>query len=103
MLADHGHPQVRTVAAAVLLRPSETKMAGGVCTPTRLAEQRFPFGSRQAIVVPVRPAVLATMIEEAFIVILRLQRLDLKLDETVQFGQISDEIGGQRKIHITHP
>jgi len=103
MLADHGHPQVRSVAAAILLWPTKAQMAGSVGAVTGLSKQRFPFGSRQTVVVPICSAVLAAMIEEALVVIPRLQRFDLCLDEAVQFGQVFDELGGQGKIHMTYP
>ena len=41
----------------------------------------------------------AAMIEEADIVVLLLQRLDLGFDEGVKLGQIGNQIGGQREIH----
>src|ERR1700733_12221247 len=103
MLADHGHPQIRAIAAAILTWPAKAQMPGSIGTTAGLPKQRFPFRSRQTVVVPICSAVLATMIEEALVVILRLQRFDVSLDETVQLGQVFDEIGGQGKIHITYP
>src|SRR5450432_1324229 len=103
MLADHRHPQIRAIAAAILIWPAKAQMAGSIGTPAGLGKQRFPFRSRQAVVVPICSAVLPAMIEEALVVILRLQRFDVSLDETVQLGQVFDEVGWQRKIHITSP
>src|SRR5580698_9822159 len=103
MLADHGHPQIRAVAATILFWPAKAQMTGSIGSPAGLSEQGFPFRSRQTVIVPVCSAVLATMIEEALIVILRLQRLDVGLDETVQLGQVFDEVDRQGKIHIMHP
>jgi len=39
------------------------------------------------------------MVEEALVVVLRLQRLDLGLDEGVQLGQIIDEVLGKIEVH----
>ena len=39
------------------------------------------------------------MIEEALVIILRLQRLDLGLDEMVKLAQIGDQVLRQVEIH----
>ena len=88
MLADHGHPEVGAVLAAVALRDREAQMAGGVGEVLGLAQQRLPFMPRQAAILEIGARPFAAMVEEADVVVGRLQRLDLALDEAVEFGEI---------------
>ena len=74
-------------------------MAGGVGEVLGLAQQRFPFMPRQAAIVEIGARPFAAMIEEADVVVGRFQRLDLALDEAIEFVEIGDEVGGQCKIH----
>ena len=46
---------------------------------------------------------LAAVIEEADVVALRDQRLDLGLDEALEFGVIGFELGRNREIHLVLP
>ncbi|MEO3827471.1 hypothetical protein [Actinomadura sp. B10D3] len=39
------------------------------------------------------------MVEEPLVVVLRLERQDLPLDEGVEVGQEPDQLVGQREIH----
>ena len=98
MLADHGHPEVGAVLAAIALRDREAQMAGGVGEILGLAQQRFPFMPRQAAIVEIGARPFAAVIEEADVVVGLLQRLDLALDEAVEFVEIGCEVGRQVEI-----
>ena len=69
MLADHGHPEIGAVLAAIALRDREAQMAGGVGEILGLAQQRFPFMPRQAAVLEIGARPFAAMIEEADVVV----------------------------------
>ena len=97
MLADHGHPEVGTVLAAIALRDRKAQMAGGVGEIFRLAQQRFPFMPRQAAIVEIGARPFAAMVEEADVVVGLFQRLDLARDEAVEFVEIGDEVGRQMR------
>ena len=73
-------------------------MAGVVGAPLRLAQQRLPLLARQAVAVPVGARVFAAVVEEADVVVLLLERLDLRLDEAVEFVQVGGE--SWRKVEI---
>ncbi len=81
VLADHGHPEVGTVLAAVALRDRKTQMAGGIREVFGLAQQRLPFVPRQAAIVEIGARPFAAMVEKADVVVGLFQRLDLALDE----------------------
>ena len=78
-------------------------MAGGVGEILRLAQQRFPFMPRQAAILEIGARPFAAMIEEADVVVGFFQRLDLALDETVELGEIGDEVGRQLKSKAVSP
>ena len=69
MLADHGHPEVGTLLAAVTLRDRKTQVTGGVGEVFRLAQQHFPFVPWQAAIVEIGARPFAAVIEEADVVI----------------------------------
>ena len=99
VLADDGHVEIRTLTTTVLLRERVTEMARRVGAAFRLQEQRFPLLVRQTAAVPVGPRVFAPMVEEALVVVLRLERLDLLLDEIIQLFQVGDEVRGKIVVH----
>src|SRR3954453_1307682 len=103
MLADHRHPEVGAVLAAVAPRNGEAQMAGVVGEILGMAQQRFPFMTRQAAILEIGPRPFAAMIEEADVVVLRFQRLDLERNEAVELGGIGDEIRRQGKIQGALP
>ncbi|MGY3422716.1 hypothetical protein ACVWZW_003191 [Bradyrhizobium sp. F1.13.4] len=70
-------------------------MTGSVREILGLAQQRFPFVTRQAAILEIGARPFATMIEEADVIVGLLQRLDLAFDETVELCEIGDEIGRQ--------
>ncbi len=103
MLPDHRHPQVGAVLAAEFLGQGEAQMAGLVGAPLGLAHQRLPLRPRQAVIVEVGARPLAAVIEEPLVVVLRLQRLDLGLDEGVEHAQIVGQVLGDVEIHHGSP
>jgi hypothetical protein len=102
MFPDHGHPEVRTVLAAVTLRDREPQMAGRVSEVLGLAQQRFPFMPRQAAVFEIGARPFAAMVEEADVVVGLLQRFDLARDEAIEFIEICCEVGRQVEIQGGH-
>jgi hypothetical protein len=49
---------------------------------------------------PVGAGVLATVVEEADVVVLLLQRAYLPLDELIQLAQVGDQVARDLKVHI---
>ena len=103
MLADHRHPQIGAVLAAISLRDREAQMACGVGEILHPAQQRLPFMPRQPAIFEISARPFAAVIEEADVVVGLLDRLDLARDEAIEFVEIGDEIGGQRKIQGGSP
>src|SRR5581483_7242849 len=103
MLADHGHPQVGAVLAAIALWNGKAQMARRVGAVLRLAQQRLPVMAWQAAMLEIGARPFAAMVEEADVVIGLLQRLDLARDEAVEFVEIGDEVGGQCEIQGASP
>ena len=83
----------------LLKRVLVTGAAGFVGACARFAEQRFPLAARQPVVVPVGARVLAAVVEEADIVVLLLERLDLPVDEGVELAQVGRDLRGNVEIH----
>ncbi len=100
VLADHGHPQVAAVLAAVLFGQGKAQVAGLVGQAPHLLQQRLPFGPRQAVVVEIGARPFAAVVEEALVVVARLQRHDLAFDEGVEFAQVGHQVGGQVEVHV---
>ena len=101
MLANAGHGQVTAVPAAVFFWQGEAVMTGCIGAAAHFAEQVLPFLARQALVVPIRPRVLAAMVEKADVVVLLLQRPDFRLDEGVEFGEvIRDRLRDFERVHV---
>ena len=84
MFADDRHLQVRGVASAELGGQREPRPPGGVGTTTHLAQQHFPLRSWHATVLEVGAGPFATVVEEPFVVVSRLQWRDLPLDEVIE-------------------
>ena len=103
MLADHRHPEVGTVLAAVTPSASRNADARPCRRGLGLAQQRLPFLPRQAAILEIGARPFAAMIEETDVVVGVLQRLDLARDEAVEFVEISDQVGRQCKIHGASP
>ena len=99
VLADHRHAEVGAVLTAVLLREGIAVVAGRVGETARLVQQRLPFLVRETTALPVRAGVLATVIEEPDVVVLLLERLDLALDELIQFNQVIGQVLVEFEVH----
>ncbi len=98
MLADHGHPEIGAILAAVALRYREAQMPGAVGEIFHFSQQRFPFMPRQPAIVEIGARPFAAMIEETDVVIGLFDRLDLARDELVELTEIGDQVGRQCKI-----
>ena len=84
MLADDGHAQIGAVPPAVGLGGGVAVVAGGVRAMAGLHHQPLPTLVGQAAALPVGAGVLAPMVEEADVVVLPFQGLDLPFDEVVK-------------------
>ncbi|MNP44336.1 hypothetical protein D3C76_1381930 [compost metagenome] len=100
VIANHRHRQVAGTLAAVGFRQRIAQVAGTVGTAARLGEQRLPFRARQSLIVEIGTRPFAAVIEEALVVVLRLQRLDLGDDEVVQRVQVGLQFRRQGEIHL---
>ena len=100
VLADDRHPQVGTVAAAVLSRQGKAVMAGRIGEVFRALQQRLPFRARQAAAVEVGARPFAPMIEEADIVVGALDRADFCFDEGVELFEIAGQAARQIEVHV---
>ncbi len=99
MVADHRHPQIGAILAAIFLRRGKAPVPGLVGADGGFAQQQFPFPPGQAAMFEIGARPFPPMVEKADIVVLVFQRLDLGLDKGVQLGQIGFQIIRQREIH----
>ena len=100
VLADHRHPQVRAIFAAVLLGESEAVVAGLVGEVLDVAQQPLPFGSGQPAMLEIRARPFAAMIEEADVVVGLLERADLDVDEGVELPEIFGQAARKVEVHV---
>jgi hypothetical protein len=100
VLADDRHPEVRAVAAPVLLGEGVAVVTGRIGPPSRFAQQILPLVVGEPAALPIRAGVLATVVEEADVVVLLLERLDLPLDEVVELEEVGGEVGGDREVDV---
>jgi hypothetical protein len=98
-LADDGHAQVRPVGAAEGGREGPAQEAGGIRSPAHLAQQRVPLGAGDATVLDVGAGELPPVVEEADVVVLLLERLDLGLDEVVDSRQQLGDLYRDLEVH----
>jgi hypothetical protein len=103
VFADHRHPEIGAVLAAVAFRNRKTQMTGAIGKVFHPAQQRFPFVPWQPAIVEIGARPFASVIEKADVVVGLLDRPDLFRDEMIQFGKVGNEIGGQRKIQGDSP
>ena len=87
MLPNNGHSKVGAVAPTERLVERVAVEAGVVSEPLCRVQQGLPHGVRKAVAVPVSAGVLASVVEEAHVVVLLLQRLDHSFDELIEFGE----------------
>src|SRR5215469_5584916 len=99
MLADHGHPQIRPVLAAVVLGQSKSVVTRTIGTPSSLAQQSLPLSSRQTTVGEICPGPFPPVIKKPRVIIFLFKRLDLPFDEAIQRGQVVSESGRQFEGH----
>src|SRR5215218_184430 len=89
VIANHGHAEVGPVESAHLPRQRVAEDAGRVSAAPHLVQKLDPLAPVDAVVLEVRPGPLPPVVEE--LPVLRLERLDLPLDEVVEpldeFGQ----------------
>ena len=74
-------------------------MASFIRAALCLAQQFFPFGPGQSARFKIGARPFAAVVEEADIVVGLLERLDLGLDEGVEFTQIGLKVGGNCEVH----
>src|ERR1700704_290897 len=74
-------------------------MSGRIGAAPRLAHQLLPLGARQSAIVEIGAGPFAAVVEEALVVVLRLKRLDLGLDEAIELGEITDKLRRYVEIH----
>lgn len=84
MVAYHGHVEVGAVPAPELGRQWVAEVAGAVGPAAHLTEQLLPLLAGDTSVLEVGARPLAPVVEE--LNVLRLQRLDLALDEVVELA-----------------
>ena len=97
VLADDRHREVRAALPAELLREREAQPAGASARRRISREQLLPLLARHAAVLEVGARVLAAMVEEADVVVLLFERLDLALDEVVELvEEVLDVVRGCR-------
>src|SRR5439155_22441645 len=103
VLADNRHSEVRAIAAAVLAGDTVAQEAGFVRAAAHLSQEVVPLLARHTTVLEVGALVLAAVIEEADVVVLPLERLDLCLDEVVKLLQQRLDVLWDIKIHGVAP
>src|SRR3981189_2406240 len=101
MLADHRHPEIGAVLAAIALRDREAQTAapvGEVFHPPPPPRRRRPPAIFE---IGARP--FAAVIEETDVIIGLFDRFYLLRDELVELTEIGDEVGRQCEIHGAAP
>src|SRR5439155_1633381 len=83
VLADNRHSEVRAIPAAVLAGDAVAQEAGSVSAAAHLSQEVVPLLARHTTVLEVGALVLAAVVEETDVVVLLLQRLDLRLDKVI--------------------
>ena len=63
------------------------------------AQQLFPLGARQSVIVPIGARVFAAMVKKPVVIVLHLQRCNFVVDELIQNRQISADIIRNLVIH----
>src|SRR6266851_4311065 len=103
MLADHGHPEIGAILAAVAFRDREAQVPGIISKIFHPSQQRFPLMPRQPAILEIGARPFAAMIEETDIVVRCFDRLDLARDELIELGEIRDQVGRQCEIQGSSP
>jgi hypothetical protein len=103
VMADRGHGEVRPILAAKFLRDGKAVMPRFIRHTTHLTQQRPPDLIGQSLAIPISPRILTAMIEEADIVVTRLNRLDFSFNEGIEFMQVGYNISRDFKQHPHSP
>ena len=99
VLADDGHGEVGAALAAPFHRPGVAQVPSLVGAAAGLAQQGLPLVARQAAGLEVGAGVFAPVVEEADVVVLLLQRLDLGVDEPVELVEVVLDVLRNVEIH----
>ena len=99
MLADDGHVEVGALFATVLAGHRVPVVTSLVSQAFGFVQQKLPVIIRKATAFPVGARILASMVEEADVVIGVFERLDRALDELVQLIEIGLQIRRNVKVH----
>ena len=97
------HGKIGAILPPKLLRQRVPEVSGSVCSPAHLPQQCLPIFSWQTLSVPIRPGMLAAMIEETDVVVLCFQRFDFALNEIIEHQQVVlDGAGNFKKKGFGH-
>ena len=99
VLPDDRHRQVRSAVTAELGWERVPVVTGLVGETPHLGEQRLPVIVREPTPIPVGAGVLATVVEDADVVVDLLEGTNRRLDEPVELGQIVRDIGRDVEVH----
>jgi len=99
VFTDDRHRQIRPTLASEALGQVVAEEARGVSPLPHLTQQRFPLGVRPSVAVPVGATVLAAMVEEADVVVLAFERLDLVFDELIELIEQLLNVGRNVEVH----
>jgi hypothetical protein len=102
VFTDDCHPEIASVLASVFVGQAEAVKASFVCSAAGFSEQVFPFFAWGAAGVPVGSGVLTAVIEEAFVVVLGLERLDFTVDKGIQVDEVLAEALGDVEVHCSY-
>ena len=101
MLADRRDRQIGGCLTAAGFGQAVAQMARAVGAALHLDDQCAPFRARTSVLLPIGARVLAPMVEELHV--LALERLDLRLDEGVEFGEFGRYFRRQFEVHAASP
>src|SRR5581483_1403424 len=90
--ADDRHPEVGAIGPPELFRQGPPQEPGRICPPLHLAEELVPLFSGHAAPLDVGAGELPPMVEEADVVVLLLEGLDLLGDDVVRDFEVHHSI-----------
>ena len=94
ILPNARHRQIAAILPTKFFGQRVAKMPGCIGPPAHFFQQCFPVLAGQAVSIPVCARVLAAVVKEADVVILCFERLDLALDEVIEYDKvILDRLG----------
>ena len=98
MLADRRDRQIGGCLTAAGFGQAVAEMPGAVGATLHLDDQRAPFRAWTPVLLPIGARILAPMVEELHV--FALQRLDLGLDESVEFREFGRYFRRQFEVHV---